>query len=61
MLAVEGKSAFEILSSPDDMKFRSSMTLFGRAAQGHSEFKRTLAKYFGGNEDSATLQLLGVK
>lgn len=58
MLAVDGKTALEILGSPDDLKFRSSMTLFGSLAGPGSGFEAALAKYFGGAADSATLALL---
>lgn len=59
-LAVEGKSAAEIFGYPDEMKFRSSMTLFARAAQEAeaSVFAACLRKYFGGQPDAATLAKL---
>jgi len=53
-LDVEGKSAHAIFGSPDDLKFRSCMTLFDRAAPG-DVFAAALAKYFGGEADPATL------
>ncbi len=56
--AVEGRSAHDILGSPDDLKFRSCMTLFGRAAPEEPAFRRALGKYFDGAEDPATLALL---
>jgi uncharacterized protein (DUF1810 family) len=58
VLDVPGKSAFEILGSPDDMKFRSCLTLFGRAAPEESLFRDSLEKYFGGEEDPMTLARL---
>lgn len=58
VLAVKGKTAFQIFGSPDDLKFRSSMTLFSQAEPGEPLFKRALAKYFGGIGDSRTLELL---
>lgn len=51
---VDGKSAYKILGSPDDMKFRSCMTLFSRAAPQETIFVEALMKYFGGAEDQAT-------
>lgn len=51
--AVEGRSAHEIFGSPDDLKFRSSMTLFARASE-EAVFRGALAKYFGGAEDPLT-------
>jgi mannose-6-phosphate isomerase-like protein (cupin superfamily) len=41
--------------TPDDLKFRSSMTLFARAAPDEPLFRNALAKYFGGKDDPATL------
>jgi uncharacterized protein (DUF1810 family) len=58
MLAVEGRSAREILGSPDDLKLRSCATLFAEAAGTHSVFHDLLERYFGGVRDDATLQLL---
>jgi uncharacterized protein (DUF1810 family) len=58
LLDVEGKSAHEILGSPDDMKFHSSLTLFAEVATDDI-FQRALEKYFAGTEDAATLDLLG--
>ena len=58
--AIEGRSAQAILGTPDDLKFRSSMTLFGRADPGEPAFGAALAKYYGGIEDPATLALLGL-
>jgi len=53
--AVRGKTIHEIFGSPDDMKFRSSMTLFARTASGDSIFDEALKKYFGGEPDPLTL------
>src|SRR5665647_2790399 len=58
VLAVKGKTAFQIFGSPDDLKFRSSMTLFSQAEPDEPLFQRALAKYFGGIGDSRTLELL---
>ena len=56
--AVEGQTIRQILGSPDDLKFRSSMTLFG-AVSGEPEFAAAIAKFYGGTPDQATLELLG--
>jgi uncharacterized protein (DUF1810 family) len=58
MIDVEGKTAREVLGSPDDLKFRSSMTLFG-AASDDPLFAEALGKYYGGRPDGRTLALLG--
>ena len=52
---VEGRSIAEIFGHPDDMKFRSSMTLFSRAAPQEPIFAACLQKYFGGEPDLQTL------
>ncbi len=53
-----GRSAHEIFGSPDDMKLRSSMTLFELAAGPGSEFSKALEKYFDGRRDAKTLELV---
>ena len=58
LMAVEGRTAHEIFHSPDDLKFRSSLTLFARAAPDEALFDELLVKYFDGKEDPATLELL---
>ena len=56
--AVTGRTAHDIFGSPDDLKLRSSMTLFGRAAPEQPAFADTLAKYYDGIEDFRTVELL---
>ncbi|MDB5446662.1 MAG: hypothetical protein JWQ97_1979 [Phenylobacterium sp.] len=58
VLAVEGRSAHAIFGSPDDLKLRSSLTLFAEAAPEEPRFREALAKYFGGEPDPRTLELL---
>ena len=58
VVAIEGKTALQIFRSPDDLKFRSSMTLFAPVAPEEPVFNRALAKYFGGEGDATTLELL---
>ena len=53
-----GKTAHEIFGSPDDLKFRSSMTLFDATEPGR-EFRTALDRFFDGEGDDGTLQLLG--
>jgi uncharacterized protein (DUF1810 family) len=57
-LEAEGRSAREIFGAIDEVKFRSSMTLFARAAPGEDVFRRCLDKYFAGAPDDATLARL---
>jgi uncharacterized protein (DUF1810 family) len=58
VLAIRGSDAYAIFGTPDDLKFRSSMTLFGRADPGESAFRTALDRYYGGQEDATTLRLL---
>jgi uncharacterized protein (DUF1810 family) len=53
-LDVEGKTAREIFGSIDEIKFRSSMTLFARAAPDDDVFQHSIDKYFAGRPDPAT-------
>jgi uncharacterized protein (DUF1810 family) len=61
--AVQERGVYEILGTPDDLKFRSSMTLFAHAAADAGidgrVFQGALGKYFGGLPDPRTLELLG--
>lgn len=54
---VQGKTVHDILGSPDDLKFRSSITLFG-AVSSDPEFSAALEKYYRGEPDRRTLELL---
>ncbi|SFU86563.1 DUF1810 domain-containing protein [Pseudoduganella namucuonensis] len=56
--AVPDASAHDIFGSPDDLKFRSCMTLFARAAPGDAIFQRCLDSFFSGHPDPATLAML---
>lgn len=58
VLGIEGRSLTEIFGTPDDLKFRSSMSLFARAAPDEPVFREALEKYCGGTEDQATLERL---
>ncbi len=55
---IEERTARQIFGSPDDVKFRSSMTLFAEAAPENAVFKKALQKYFGGEADRLTLDRL---
>lgn len=62
MLSHKGKSALQILGSPDDLKFCSCLTLFHAAASGQSDsalFAEALEKFYDGEPDAHTLELLG--
>ena len=58
VLSHEGRSAHAIFGRPDDMKFRSCLTLFAKAS-GDALFSRGLDMFFDGKRDPATLSLTG--
>jgi uncharacterized protein (DUF1810 family) len=62
MIGHKGRSALEILGSPDDLKFRSCLTLFAKAASDNSDrmlFQEALDQFYNGMLDPRTLELLG--
>lgn len=58
MLDIKGKSATNILGHPDDFKFCSSMTLFESVSTSDSIFSQAIEKYYAGNRDQKTLEIL---
>ena len=61
LLVVEEKSASEIMGYPDDLKLRSSMTLFSLGeGTKDSIFTRVLTRFFEGESDAATLERLAL-
>ncbi|MGH3563582.1 MAG: DUF1810 domain-containing protein, partial [Mycobacterium sp.] len=55
---VQGRSIEQIFGWPDDLKVRSSMTLFARATADNADFVALLDKYYGGEEDPVTVARL---
>ena len=58
ILSLKNKSANQILGSPDDLKLRSSMTLFSLVENADGVFQAVLDKYFNGEPDQRTLEIL---
>jgi uncharacterized protein (DUF1810 family) len=61
VMSHEGMSALDILGSPDDLKFRSCLTLFAEAASKDTDrtlFKQALDQFYGGKADPRTMELL---
>jgi uncharacterized protein (DUF1810 family) len=58
LLALPGDDANAVFGAPDDMKLRSSLTLFAAAAPDEPCFRAALARYFGGRDDPLTLARL---
>lgn len=61
LLGLAGRSASEIFGHPDDMKLRSSATLFDLVSPAGSVFERLLAIYFDGAKDARTLDIVAGK
>lgn len=58
VVGLQGRTAHQVFRSPDDLKFRSCMTLFDVVATGEPIFRHALDKYYGGESDLLTLSLL---
>ena len=58
VMLAEGRSIEQIFAAPDDLKFRSSMTLFASTAGENKIFKDALQKYFAGKPDPLTIDRL---
>jgi uncharacterized protein (DUF1810 family) len=58
LLGLQSNNANSILGSPDDMKLKSSMTLFASLPNTNPVFELVLKKFFDGAKDSKTLQLI---
>lgn len=56
--AVDGRSAEQVFGFPDNLKLRSSMTLFAHCGEDRGDFDAVLSKFYGGEEDRATVDLL---
>ena len=59
LLALDTNDAAAVMGYPDDLKLRSSMTLF-LAASGDAVFQKVLDKFYSGKPDSKTLSILGL-
>ena len=58
MLEIENKTALEILGRPDERKLKSCMTLFAELPAAPDCFRQVLEKYYNGEQDEKTLQLV---
>jgi len=59
LLHLETNDAYQVFGSPDNMKLRSSMTLFASAPNTNEVFEKVLQKFFQGQQDEATLTMIG--
>jgi uncharacterized protein (DUF1810 family) len=58
LLQLPGNNASQIFGDPDDMKLRSSMTLFSLVPNTNQVFQQVLDKFFGGEKDEKTVRLV---
>jgi len=58
LLRLETRTAFDVFGSPDDMKLRSSATLFAHVSRDASVFHRLIERFFHGEPDERTLGLI---
>ncbi len=58
LLALDGCSAHQVFGSPDDLKLKSSMTLFARVSPEGSVFEGVIDRYYDGQQDQKTIELL---
>lgn len=56
--AIRDRSAEEVFGWPDNLKLRSSMTLFAHCSSDNADFVAVLDRYYAGAEDAATVELL---
>jgi uncharacterized protein (DUF1810 family) len=54
----QGRTAKQVLGEPDDLKLRSSMTLFALASAEGAPFERVLERYFAGASDPVTVEIV---
>jgi uncharacterized protein (DUF1810 family) len=59
LVGLASSDASRVFGSPDDLKLKSSMTLFAAVPGADAVFEQVLAKFFGGVRDGKTLQVLG--
>ena len=58
LLGVKSNDAHAVMGSPDDLKLKSSMTLFGALPRANPVFQAVLEKFFGGAQDEKTLRII---
>jgi uncharacterized protein (DUF1810 family) len=58
LLNQRNSDAHDIFGTPDDLKFRSCLTLFAQVAKNEAAFNAALTRFFGGKADESTLKLL---
>ena len=58
LLILDTDDAYEVFGSPDNLKLRSSMTLFAEAVPEDMTFQNVLDKFYGGKKDEKTLEII---
>lgn len=59
VLRIADRRIEDVMGSPDDMKLRSSMTLFKAVSPSGSVFEQVLDRFYSGYEDAKTIEFLG--
>jgi uncharacterized protein (DUF1810 family) len=59
LLGLKSSDASAVMGSPDDLKLKSSMTLFAAVPDANPVFRAVLTKFFGGAQDENTLRIIG--
>ncbi|MGI4820761.1 MAG: DUF1810 domain-containing protein [Janthinobacterium lividum] len=59
LLKLSSSNATSVFGSPDDVKLKSSMTLFAALPGANPVFQQVLDKFFNGTKDAKTLQIIG--
>ena len=57
LLSLDGRTAHQIFGSPDDLKLKSSMTLFAHVSSEGSVFEQVIDKYYEGQRDQRSIEL----
>ena len=60
LLGLDESDPAKVMGYPDDLKLRSSMTLFAEATPEYDVFQKVLDKYYGGKRDKKTLEIIGL-
>ena len=59
LLLLQSSNATSVMGTPDDLKLKSSMTLFAALPDANPVFQKVLGKFYNGLKDEKTLQILG--
>jgi uncharacterized protein (DUF1810 family) len=58
VLSIKNRTASQIFGFPDDLKLKSSMTLFSLISPSESEFNQVLVQFFDGEKDMRFIKII---